>query len=546
MKFGPLPVQDALGATLVHGQTLGGHRYRKGQVLDADDIARLKAAAVGKITVVRLEDGDIGENAAARRLADAAAGPGVRTGIEGTGRVNIFAAHAGLVQLDRTVIDSINAIDEGITIATLHPLDRVEEDHVVATIKIIPFAVREEALARAEAQARKTEGLVAVRPYRQREIALVQTDLPGLKASVASKTEAVIRQRVESMGSRLADTRLVSHDVETLADTLRDTVSEGAEVVLIVGASATVDRQDVIPAAIGRAGGDIAHFGMPVDPGNLLVLAHIGHVPVLALPGSARSPRPGGNDIVLERILADIPVDSAQIMAMGVGGLMKEIPSRPLPRRAAAPRHAHAGESEARFACLVLAAGQSRRMGDRNKLLIPVDGKPMARHAIDAAHTAGCHPVIVVTGHAAEDVQRELGEDVTYVHNPDFADGLSTSLRAGIAALPDACDGVLVMLGDMPRITSEHLSSIMAAHDADEGHIICVPTWNTKRGNPVLWDRRFFDEMADLGGDVGAKHLIGANEDLVVEVPLNDDAILTDVDSPQALQELSERGVEID
>ncbi|MBO6783764.1 MAG: molybdopterin-binding/glycosyltransferase family 2 protein [Alphaproteobacteria bacterium] len=546
MKFGPLPVRDARGATLVHGQTLGGHRYRKGHVLEADDIARLEEAGVERVTVALFEEGDVDENTAARRLAEAAAGPGVRTGTEGTGRVNLFAAHAGLAQLDPDAVNRVNAIDEGITIATLNPLDRVDEEQVVATVKIIPFAVSREALARAESAAQEGDGLVAVRPYRPRDIALVQTDLPGLKASVAEKTETVIRQRVEAMGSRLRDTRMVDHDADSLARALDDTIAGGSDLVLIVGASATVDRKDVIPAGISNAGGEIDHYGMPVDPGNLLVLAHIGHVPVLALPGSARSPRPGGNDIVLERILADIPVDGAQIMAMGVGGLMKEIPSRPLPRRTAAPRRPRHSEEDARFACLVLAAGRSRRMGDVNKLLIGVDGKPMARHAIDAALDAGCNPVIVVTGHAADDVQAALGEDVTYVHNPDYAEGLSTSLRAGVTALPENCDGAVVALGDMPRITAEHMRSLMQAHDTDEGHLICVPTWKGKRGNPVLWDRRFFDDMTDLGGDVGAKHLIGTNEDLVIEVPLDDDAIVTDVDSPDALERLAERGARIE
>ena len=546
MKFGPLPVRDCLGAILVHGQTLGGHRYRKGRILDTADIESLDAAGVEEITVALLEDGDIDENTAARRLAEAAAGPGVRTGTEGTGRVNLFAAHAGLVQLDPDAVNRVNAIDEGITIATLNPLDRVEEDQVIATVKIIPFAVPDSALAAAESAAREGRGLTRVHAYGTRNIALIQTDLPGLKSSVAEKTESVIRQRVEAMGCPLTDTRLVAHDQGAVAQTLRDTVASGAELVLVIGASATVDRQDVIPAAITAAGGTIEHFGMPVDPGNLLVMAQVGTVPVLALPGSARSPRPGGNDIVLERILADIPVSGADIMAMGVGGLLKEIPSRPMPRRTAAPRRARNAEAGDRFACLILAAGQSRRMGETNKLLIRVDGKPMARHAIDAAKAAGCSPVVVVTGHAAEDVRGQLGEDVTYVHNPDYADGLSTSLRAGVNALPESCEGAVIALGDMPRITSSHLNTIMQAHDPDEGHLICVPTWKGKRGNPVLWDRRFFDEMAELGGDVGAKHLIGTNEDLVVEVALGDDAILTDVDSPEALKELAARGNKID
>lgn len=545
MKFGALPVTQALGTMLVHGQTLGGHRYRKGHVLDPDDIAQLKAAGVAEITVAIFEPDDVDENTAARRLADAAAGQGVRAGIEGTGRVNLFSEHNGLVTLDASAIDRINSIDEGITIATLRPLDRVENDQVVATVKIIPFAVSEENLSHAETAAREGVSAISVRPYKSRKVALLQTELPGLKQSVADKTKDVIRQRIEAMGSVLSEVQMVSHTTSAIATELSRVVDSGAELVLVIGASATVDRQDEIPVAIVQAGGMIDHFGMPVDPGNLIVVAHIGDVPVLALPGSARSPRPGGNDLLLERIMADIPVDSAHIMSMGVGGLMKEIPSRPLPRTEAAPRRQRSTQSTGRYAAVILAAGQSSRMGAINKLLIEVDGKPMVRHAVDASRAAGADPIIVVTGHAAEDVRGAVGDDVTYIHNLDYQQGLSTSLRAGIGAVPDTSEGALIALSDMPRVKPEHIRQLMRAHDPDEGHIICVPTWQGKRGNPVLWDRRFFDDFMSLGGDVGAKHLISENADLVVEVPIEDDSVLDDVDSPDALARLAARGMEI-
>jgi len=545
MKFGAVPITQALGTMLVHGQTLGGHRYRKGHVLTQDDLAQLGGAGVTEVTVAQFESDDVAENTAARRLAGAASGAGVRKGTEGTGRVNLFAEHDGLAMLNAEAVNRVNAIDEGITIATLRPFDRIEDNQVVATVKIIPFAVSEAKLAQAEIAAREAGGLISVHPYRTRRVALLQTDLPGLKDRVREKTSRVIRQRIEALGSTLALEQSVAHTPQAIASSLSTAIASGAELILIVGASATVDRQDVIPAAIVLAGGSIEHFGMPVDPGNLLVVARIGNVDILALPGSARSPRPGGNDLILERLMADITIDSAHIMGMGVGGLMKEIPSRPLPRTTAAPRRHRDEQSAPRFATVILAAGQSRRMGTLNKLLIEVDGKLMARHAIDAARVAGTDPIIVVTGHVAEDVQNALGDDVLYVHNPEYAQGLSTSLRVGINAIPDSCDGALVTLGDMPRITATHLKQLLLSHDPDEGHVICVPTWRGKRGNPVLWDRRFFDDMASLGGDVGAKHLIGDNADLVCEVEMQDDAVLVDVDSPEALESLVARGMEI-
>ena len=464
-------------------------------------------------------------------------------GVQGTGRVNLFAKHAGLAMLAAETVDRINCIDEGITISTLHPLDRVEEDQLLATIKIIPFAVSEASLTDAEVAAAVEP--ISVRPYRARQIGLIQTNLPGLPEKILVKTEGVIRARVEALGCTLAAPFTVDHDEIAIEAALHRLTGGGAELVLVVGASATTDRRDVIPAAIVRAGGRVEHFGMPVDPGNLTVLARVGDVPVLALPGSARSSRPGGNDLILERIVADIPIDGTQIMGLGVGGLMKEIPSRPLPRTQAAPRNRRPAAAPARFAAIVLAAGQSRRMGQINKLLIEVDGKPMVRHAVDAAREAGAAPIIIVTGHQSDALRSAVGGDVQYVHNPNFADGLSTSLRAGVAAVPEECDGALIALGDMPKVASEHLQSLVAAHDPEEGHLICVPTRGGKRGNPVFWDRRFFDDMAALGGDVGAKHLIGDYDDVVLEVPMPDDAVLTDVDSPAALERLVTDGVKI-
>jgi molybdenum cofactor cytidylyltransferase len=547
MKFGPVPLSQAEGAMLVHGQTLGGQRYRKGHLLDATDISQLTTAGVTDVTVAIFEAGDIDENTAASRLAKAATGTGIRAGIAGTGRVNLFARHAGLAMLDPAIVDLINRVDEGITISTLHPFDRVEEEQIVATIKIIPFAVSEASLVQAEAAAQSAgeDGMISLRAYRQRNVGLIQTDLPGLPDKVLAKTENVVRNRIEALGSTLTAPVTVLHDLIAIDAALHGLVGSGAELIVIVGASATTDRRDVIPAAITQAGGTIEHFGMPVDPGNLTVLARIGDVPVLALPGSARSPRLGGNDLVLERIMADIPIDGAHIMGLGVGGLLKEIPSRPLPRTHAAPRARRQEASTPQFAAIILAAGQSRRMGDINKLLIEVDGKPMMRHAVDAARDSGADPVIVVTGHQPDDVRAAAGDQATFVHNPSFDQGLSTSLRVGLSAVPATCDGALIALGDMPKVGAEHLRRLVSSHDPDEGHLICVPTRNGKRGNPVFWDRRFFEDMATLGGDVGAKHLIGDYEDVVVEVPMSDDAVLTDVDSPAALERLAEGGSKV-
>ena len=332
------------------------------------------------------------------------------------------------------------------------------------------------------------------------------------------KTVAVTAQRISAAGGRLVSEARCEHAVPALAERIR---ASQADLVLIAGASAITDRRDVLPAAIEAAGGAVEHFGMPVDPGNLLLLARQGERPVLGLPGCARSPKLNGFDWVLQRLAAGIPVHRADIMDMGVGGLLMEIPTRPQPRDAASPA-SKGGPGQ--VAAIVLGAGQSRRMGEENKLLALVDGRPMISHMVDAMLASRASPVIVVTGHEAERVRDALGDrPVQWCHNPDYADGLSTSLRAGLDALPEV-EGVLVALADMPRIKAAQIDRLIAAFHPTEGRAICVPTVRGKRGNPVLFASRFVPEMRQVSGDVGARHLIGAHADEVVEIEMDDDA----------------------
>jgi molybdenum cofactor cytidylyltransferase len=289
----------------------------------------------------------------------------------------------------------------------------------------------------------------------------------------------------------------------------------------------------VLPAGIVAAGGEVLHFGMPVDPGNLLLLARLGGRPVLGLPGCCRSPKLNGFDWVLERLAAGIEVKGSDIMRMGVGGLLTEIPSRPQPRERAGEA-ATAGPT--RVAAVVLAAGQSRRMGSENKLLLPIAGKAMVRHVVEAALASRAAPVIVVLGHQQHEVRAALrGLKVRFVTNPDHADGLSTSLKVGLAAVPEEAGGAVVCLGDMPRVSADLIDRLVAAFSPVEGRGIVVPTWDGKRGNPVLWARAFFPEMHGLAGDVGARHLIGQHAGAVVEVDAGDDATLIDIDTPEAM-----------
>jgi molybdenum cofactor cytidylyltransferase len=329
LKFGPVPVAEAFGAIVAHALRRDGLVLKKGQVVTAEHQAALKAAGIAEIIAARLDPGDVGEDDAARRLAKRLAGPNLRAEGAFTGRVNLFAERAGLVIVDAGKIGGVNGVDEAITAATLAPFRAVARGDMVATVKIIPFAVPRAALDAALEAA--GQGAVSVAAFRPLRIGVVSTLLPGLKPSVVAKTLRILADRLAPAGARIVREVRVAHDPSALARALIAIAPE-CDALLVYGASAITDRRDVIPAAVQMIGGRIDHFGMPVDPGNLLLIGAHGRLPIIGAPGCARSPKENGFDWVLHRILADLPITPADIMGMGVGGLLMEIASRPQPR----------------------------------------------------------------------------------------------------------------------------------------------------------------------------------------------------------------------
>jgi molybdenum cofactor cytidylyltransferase len=540
MIFGPTPLADATGAVLAHTLRAGGTVLKKGSVLTAENVAALRAAGFDSVIAARLEAGDVAEDAAADRISEACLGPGTTRTRAATGRVNLFAEHAGLLAVDAARVDRLNRVDEAITLATLPPFSLVRPKDMLATVKVIPFAVPGRIIHVAANVARGEAPLLQVHPLRALTAGLVMTRLPGLKDSILAGTEAVTRARLEAPGARLGPVETVAHTVQAVAQALARQRSAGADLLLVAGASAVVDRRDICPAAIEAAGGHITHFGMPVDPGNLLCLGEVLGAPAVVLPGCARSPKLNGFDWVLHRLLAGLAITPHDVMGMGVGGLLKEIALRPLPRAEASAAPARAPRDGPRIAAIVLAAGRSRRMAPRNKLLIEgPDGRAMVARAVDHALASRARPVVVVTGHMQREVRAALaGRSVLYAHNADFADGLAASLRVGLAALPPATNGALVCLGDMPLVDGTILDRLIDAFDPAEGRAIVLPTFNGKQGNPMLWARQFFPAMAALAGDVGARHLAAENADLVHAVEIGDDAVLRDFDTPETLEAL--------
>ena len=267
---------------------------------------------------------------------------------------------------------------------------------------------------------------------------------------------------------------------------------------------------------------------------------------MLGLPGCARSPKVNGFDWVLERLVAGLPVGKREIMSMGAGGMLAEIPARGLKRAeaGAAPETKPAAKAPPgpRIAAIPARRRQIEphgRQQDAGRDRRPPDGGP---HRAAAAVVSCAARSLPCSATRPMQVDAALGKlPVERVRNPDYADGLSTSLKRGLAALPADIDGVVVCLGDMPLIAGRDLDRLIAAFNPLEGRAIIVPTRRGQRGNPVLWARQFFPEMTALSGDAGARELIEEHADLVAEIEMDTDAMLTDIDTPEALAQLRER-----
>jgi molybdenum cofactor cytidylyltransferase len=194
-----------------------------------------------------------------------------------------------------------------------------------------------------------------------------------------------------------------------------------------------------------------------------------------------------------------------------------------------------------KVAVIILAAGRSTRMGT-NKLVEDLGGRPLVRHVAAVAMASKARPVIVVTGHEPERIETALsGLEIPFVHNPAFADGLSTSLQAGVAALPEEVDAAIVMLGDMPLVQTAVIDALCRAFEAKPDASAAVPVTKGEWGNPVLLSRRVFADVATLQGDAGARKLLTERRAEVIEVPVGGEGVLLDLDTPEALERVRER-----
>ena len=535
MNFGRFPPAECEGAILAHSVRLQSGYLSKGRTLTDADIEALLNAGVAEIMIAFLGPDDIDENDAARRIAALVADGGLRASEAKRGRVNLYAKTAGLVAIDPEALLSLNRLDEGISVATLPDGAPVEAGQLVGTVKIVPFALHSEVITAAESLVDGAP-LGSIEPFRPANVGLILTTLDGTRKSLLEKARTSVEQRLVKLGSKLAECETVPHHETDIAGAITRQARAGCAPILVLGATATLDRQDVVPEGMRRANGEVTRFGMPVDPGNLLVLGRLGEVPLIGLPGCARSLNRNGFDWVLERVLAGREPTSEDISALGAGGLLKEIPGRPQPREG---QRRGASEGAGNVWAVVLAAGRSTRMGRQNKLLSPIEGKPMVVRTVAALRKCALGRITVVLGHQAEKLRQALpARKLRFALNKQYREGMASSIRCGIAALDDNVDAALIVLADMPRVQPQTVASLIAALRPEEGRTIALPRYRGKRGNPVLFARQHFEELMALDGDQGAKELLVAHAEAVIEVAVDDPGVLVDVDTKEMLRDM--------
>ncbi len=518
MRFEQRDTDLCAGWQLAHSLTVNGVHYPKAARLDNTHIKKISSAKIPKLYVFQLSSEDISENDAADKIANIICGSNVTAHKAKHGRVDIFASCDGRFGADQA-INELNQLNSSITIATLEANKLVKAGDRLATVKIIPYGVPAIEIQKYTA----TSELLNVLPYEPKNACFISTD-----QKLTEKAFVTIQDRCADRAVSITQRLSCDHTVEDIQNQLKLIDYTQIDIVLILGKAATSDKRDVIPQAIEAAGGDIDRVGMPAEPGNLLVYAtlHTPHfkciVPIIGLPGCIKSPLFNGFDRVLADISTGKAVSFSNIANIGIGGLT-----------ARAPKQATAlSQDKTQIKAIILAAGKANRAGGI-KLLANISGKTILAHTIDTYRN---YNPTIVTGHRSDDIAKIVEEaNVPHVHNPDYAQGLSTSLKIGISTVLPNCDYLLIALADMPFVQQKTITTMSEAVKDHPDAGIIIPTCGGKRGNPILWHRRYFDALNTVTGDKGGRFVIHKNECDVLEVETHDPGILLDLDTPEML-----------
>ncbi|PPR15226.1 MAG: Nicotine blue oxidoreductase [Alphaproteobacteria bacterium MarineAlpha9_Bin3] len=525
MYFGDIKVKDSLNCILAHTIKINNKTIKKGTVISKNVQNYFIENKIKTIVGAKLDKNDIHEDEAANKIANLFKNTSIAIEKAYTGRANILASRSGLLIINKDIINKFNMIHDDVTIATLNNNSTVKKGEMIATIKIISFSVKSFFIIKI--QKLLCNKVFNIKPYNHKKCALILTHYKKENLKLNSISIQRIEDRLSNLNSSLNHVSTCEHEATNISKLINNSLKKKLDLIMILGSSAIVDIRDKIPEAILLSKGKIIKFGMPVDPGNLLLIGKINQTYIIGLPGCARSSSLNGFDWVLEKIISETHIKKQDISNMGVGGLLKTLSLR------AKVKHEPKNYN---ISSIILAAGQSNRMQNINKLLIKIKNKSMIQKIIESSLESMINNTVVVLGHDSENLLKLLNnKNITTIINKEYKNGQSSSLQAGISALPEDCDAAIILLADMPDITPSIINQLIVNYNPSENKSIIIPTYKNKRGNPVLIDREFFPDILLINGDKGAKDIIKANKKYIKEIPQKESFVLKDIDTKEDL-----------
>ena len=531
MKIEHLDPKESKGSILAQSYNLSERKLSKGTRVSKAIVELLNKENIKTILCAVPHENDMDEDAAAEAISNAIDRNRLYAEEASTGRVNFRTPALGVVRYNRELIKKINLVDESIAFSIVEHNQLLAKNDLIATLKIIPFFVSKIYVERVVTLLSKHE-IFKIHRLEEKKVGFIQTYYDWQKRSIFKATSNVTRSRLDALGCLLKKEALIPHDHESLCSEIKSSIDSGAQVLLISGASAITDRSDYIPKAILSVGGEIIQYGLAVDPGNLLLIGKIGGTTVIGMPGCARSPKLNGFDWVLQLLMANIPITKEELADMGAGGLLMEIASRPLPRALSKS----VNKREKKIMGVILAAGNSTRMGKDNKLLRNVGDASLVRNTAVEMLNSDVDSCSIVLGYQSDKVAEVIKDlNISLILNPLWQEGQASSLKAALNTLDDTYSDLLIMLGDLPGVKSRHINTIIEEHLSTNNRRskITIPSFNGKKGNPVIWGRSFFPDLSNLEGDVGGRALFNHHPAAINLLDMDDPAVVTDTDTPE-------------
>jgi len=531
MKIEHLDPKESQGSILAQSYNLSERKLSKGTRVSKAIVELLNKENIKTILCAVPHENDMDEDAAAEAISNAIDRNRLYAEEASTGRVNFRTPALGVVRYNRELIKKINLVDESIAFSIVEHNQLLAKNDLIATLKIIPFFVSKIYVEQVVTLLSKYE-IFKIHRLEEKKVEFIQTYYDWQKRSIFKATSNVTRSRLDALGCLLEKETLIPHDHESLCSEIKSSLDSGAQVLLISGASAITDRSDYIPKAILSVGGEIIQYGLAVDPGNLLLIGQIGGTTVIGMPGCARSPKLNGFDWVLQLLMANIPITKEELADMGAGGLLMEIASRPLPRALSKS----VNKREKKIMGVILAAGNSTRMGKDNKLLRNVGDASLVRNTAVEMLNSDVDSCSIVLGYQSDKVAEVIKDlNINLILNPFWQEGQASSLKAALNTLDDTYSDLLIMLGDLPGVKSRHINRVIEEHllTNNRRSKITIPSFNGKKGNPVIWGRSFFPDLLNLEGDVGGRALFNHHPAAINLLDMDDPAVVTDTDTPE-------------